>query len=165
MAGVFQVNILKAALSDLSSANSNYARALGVASSATNEAYQRNEQLNQSLDALVNRTLANLTSAGAGLGGTLEPAIRNVLGTINNVIESFGKGGSMEGFGKTIGSGLMKGLGDFIGGPGLVVMTAVFGKIALSLGKFAKSAFMDILNINEATKQRAVLEEAVVGDY
>ena len=162
VAGVFQVNILKAALSDLSSANSNYARALGVASSATNEAYQRNEQLNQSLDALINRTLANLTSAGAGLGGALEPAIRNVLGTINNVIESFGKGGSMEGFGKTIGSGLMKGLGDFIGGPGLIVMTAVFGKIALSLGRFAKSAFMDILNINEATKQRAVLEEAVV---
>ena len=162
VAGVFQVNILKAALSDLSSVNSQYASSLKVANSATNEAYERNEQLNQSLDALVNRTLANLTAAGAGLGGTLEPAIKNILGTVNSVIEAFGKGGVMEGFGKTIGSGLMKGLGDFIGGPGLIVMTAVFGKIALSLGRFAKSAFMDILNINEATKQRAVLEEAVV---
>jgi len=44
VAGVFQVNILKAALTDLSSANSQYASSLRVASSATNEAYERNEQ-------------------------------------------------------------------------------------------------------------------------
>ena len=162
VAGVFQVNILKAALSDLSSANSQYASSLRVANSATNEAYERNEQLNQSLDALVNRTLANLTAAGAGLGGTLEPALKNVLGTVNNVIEAFGKGGSFEEFGKTMGSGLMKGLGAFIGGPGLIVMTAVFGKIALSLGKFASQALQDVLGLNQATKQRAALEGAVV---
>ena len=162
VAGVFQVNILKAALSDLSSVNSQYASSLKVANSATNEAYERNEQLNQSLDALVNRTLANLTAAGAGLGGTLEPAIKNILGTVNNVIEAFGKGGSFEEFGKTMGSGLMKGLGAFIGGPGLIVMTAVFGKIALSLGRFAGQALQDVLGLNQATKQRAALEGAVV---
>ena len=162
VAGVFQVNILKAALSDLSSANSNYASSLKVASSATDEAYKRNEQLNQSLDALVNRTLANLTSAGSSLGGALEPAIRNVLGLVNSTIEAFGKGGAMEGFGKSIGGGLIKGLGSFISGPGLVLVTAVFGKLALSLGKFANQAFKDILGLNSATKQRAALEEIVV---
>jgi TP901 family phage tail tape measure protein len=162
VAGVFQVNILKAALSDLSSANSNYASSLKVASTATDEAYKRNEQLNQSLDALVNRTLANLTAAGSSLGGALEPAIRNVLGLVNSSIEAFGKGGAMEGFGKSIGGGLIKGLGSFISGPGLVLVTAVFGKLALSLGKFANQAFQDILGINSATKQRAALEEIVV---
>lgn len=162
VAGVFQVNILKAALSDLSSANSNYASSLKVASTATDEAYKRNEQLNQSLDALVNRTLANLTSAGSSLGGALEPAIRNVLGLVNSTIEAFGKGGAMEGFGKSIGGGLIKGLGSFISGPGLVLVTAVFGKLALSLGKFANQAFKDILGLNSATKQRAALEEIVV---
>ena len=69
VAGVFQVNILKAAMSDLVNVNSEYARALRVANTATNEAYQRNEELNKTLDALANRTLANLTSAGAALGG------------------------------------------------------------------------------------------------
>ena len=56
-------------MSDLVNVNSEYARALRVANTATNEAYQRNEELNKTLDALANRTLANLTSAGAALGG------------------------------------------------------------------------------------------------
>ena len=163
VAGVFQINILKAAMSDLSSETSNYKRALDTANSATNEAYKRNEQLNQSLDALVNRTLANLTQAGASLGGgVLGPAIENVLGVVNSAIESFGKDGAMEGFGKTIGKGLMDGIGKFISGPGLVFAVAIFGKLAISLGKFATSALKDVLGINNATKQRAALEEAVV---
>ena len=163
VAGVFQINILKAAMSDLSSETSNYKRALDTANSATNEAYKRNEQLNQSLDALVNRTLANLTQAGASLGGgALGPAIENILGVVNATIESFGKDGAMEGFGKTIGKGLMDGIGKFISGPGLVFAVAIFGKLAISLGKFATSALKDVLGINNATKQRAALEEAVV---
>ena len=163
VAGVFQINILKAAMSDLSSQTSNYKRALDTANTATNEAYKRNEQLNQTLDALVNRTLANLTQAGASLGGgALGPAIENVLGVVNATLESFGKDGAMEGFGKTIGKGLMDGIGKFISGPGLVFAVAIFGKLALSLGKFATSALKDVLGINNATKQRAALEEAVV---
>ena len=162
VAGVFQVNILKAAMSDLSSQTSNYGRALRTANEATDEAYQRNEQLNQSLDALINRTLANLTSAGAGLGGAMEPVIRNALGAVNAVIESFGKGGTFEDFGKTWGKGIISGLGSFIGGPGLVLVTAVFGKLALSLGRFAGKAIQDVLGINEASKQRLAIEEAVV---
>jgi TP901 family phage tail tape measure protein len=163
VAGVFQINILKAAMSDLSSATAQYKRALDVANSATDDAYKRNEQLNQTLDALVNRTLANLTQAGAALGGGLfGPAIENVLGLVNSTIESFGKDGAMEGFGKTIGGSLMKGIGKFIAGPGLVFATAIFGKLAFSLGKFAMTALKDIVGLNNATKQRAGLEEMVV---
>lgn len=163
VAGVFQVNILKAAMSDLVNVNSEYARALRVANTATNEAYQRNEELNKTLDALANRTLANLTSAGAALGGGMfEPAIRKVLTTLNASIESFGKGGAMEGVGNTIGKGLMAGIGNFISGPGLVLATVAFGKLALNLGKFATTALKDFMGLNAAVKQRAALEEMVV---
>ncbi len=163
VAGVFQVNILRAAMSDLSTKNSEYAKALRVANSATNEAYKRNEQLNQTLDALANKTMVNLTQAGAALGGDLfGPAIKKVLGTVNSTLESFGKGGAMEGIGQTIGKGLVTGIGNFIGGPGLIIATAVFGKLALNLSKFATTAFKDIMGINTAVKQRAALEEIVV---
>ena len=163
VAGVFQVNILKSALSDLSSQTSNYTGALKSANSATNEAYQRNEQLNQTLDALANRTLANLTKAGAALGGaTLEPAIRKILNSVNGVIDAFSEGGRFEDFGKTIGSGLLKGIGNFISGPGLLIATAAFAKISISLAKFAGKAFQDVMGINNATKQRVALEEAVI---
>ena len=163
MAGVFQVNILRAAMSDLVNKNSEYAKALRVANTATNEAYQRNEELNKTLDALANRTLANLTSAGAAIGGgVFEPAIRKVLEGLNSTIESFGKGGAMEGVGDTIGKGLMAGIGNFISGPGLVLVTAAFGKLALNLGKFATTALKDFMGLNTAVKQRAALEEMVI---
>ena len=163
VAGVFQVNILKAALSDLSAATSHYKGALDSANSATNEAYQRNEQLNQTLDALTNRTLVNLTKAGASIGGaTLEPAIRKVLNTVNSVIGAFSEGGRFENFGNTVGKGLLDGIGNFIKGPGLIIVTTAFAKLGLSLAKFAGAAFKDLMGLNAATKQRAALEEAVI---
>lgn len=163
VAGVFQVNILKAAMSDLSSQTSNYARALKVSNSATDEAYRRNEQLNQSLDALINRTLANLTQAGASLGGgALEPAIRRTLGFVNTAIESFGKGGAMEGFGETFGKGIVDGIGKFIAGPGIAGITATIGVLFYKLTKFTGKAFADIMGINKASQQRAALEDAIV---
>ena len=163
VAGVFQVNILKAAMADLSSATSNYNRALRVSSSATDEAYRRNEQLNQSLDALINRTLANLTQAGAALGGgALEPAIRRTLGFVNSAIESFGKGGAMEGFGETFGKGIVDGIGKFIAGPGIAGITATIGVLFFKLTKFTSKAFADIMGINKASQQRAALEDAIV---
>ena len=163
VAGVFQVNILKAALSDLTAQTSNYKGALDAANSATNEAYQRNEQLNQTLDALSNRTLANLTKAGSTIGGaTLEPAIRKVLNSVNTVIDAFSEGGRFEKFGSTMGKGLLDGIGNFIKGPGLIIVGTAFMKLGLSLAKFAGAAFKDLMGLNAATKQRAALEEAVI---
>ena len=163
VAGVFQINILKAAMSDLVNVNSEYTKSLKIANQATNEAYVRNEQLNQTLDALVNKTLANLTQAGAALGGgALEPAIRKVLGTVNATIESFGEGGAMEGLGKKVGKGLLAGIGNFISGPGIILVTAAFGKLALNLGKFATSALKDFMGLTNTAKQRVALEEAVI---
>jgi len=163
VAGVFQINILKAAMSDLATETSQYKRALDTANSATNEAYKRNEQLNKTLDSLVNRTLANLTQVGSALGGDIfGPALNNVLSTVNNVIEAFSEGGKFESFGEGIGKNLVKGIGKFIGGPGLIIATAVFAKLTLSLGKFAATAFKDIMGINNAVKQRVALEEIVV---
>ena len=162
VAGVFQVNILKAAMADLASQTSVTSRALKISSQATNEAYKRNEELNKSLDALVNRTMSNLTQAGSSLGGgILEPAIRRTLNIVNATIESFGKGGMMENVGQGFGKSIMKGLGDFVAGPGLILLTATIAKLFYNLTKFTGKAFQDIMGINKATQQRAALEEAV----
>ena len=160
VAGVFQINILKAAMSDLVNVNSEYARSLRISNTATDEAYQRNLELNKTLDSLVNRTMANLTSAGASLGGgAFEPAIRKILGGVNAAVESFGKGGAMEGVGETVGKGLLTGIGNFISGPGLVMVGAALTKLGLNLAKFAGTALKDFMGLNVAAKQRASLEE------
>ena len=165
VAGVFQVNILRAALGDLSSKYGVYTRAIKESSTATDEAYQKNAQLNQTLDALVNKTLANLTKAGASIGGaTLKPAIENVLGFVNSAIEAFGEGGRFEKFGQGIGKDLLKGVGDFIAGPGLAIITYGIGRLLVNFGGFAKQALGGILELNKNVALRKNIEASVTAE-
>ena len=165
VAGVFQVNILRAALGDLSSKYGIYNRALRDSASATNEAYLKNEQLNQTLSALVNKTLANLTKAGAAIGGaTLKPAIENVLGLVNDAIGAFGEGGRFEKFGEGIGKDLMKGLGNFISGPGLILATAGIAKLGYTFVKFAADALKGFADIGRQAANRKALEAQITAE-
>ena len=162
VAGVFQVNILRATLGDLSTKYGVYNRALKESASATNEAYQKNEQLNETLDALVNKSLANLTKAGAAIGGaTLKPAIENVLNLVNSAIGAFSEGGRFEEFGKGIGKDLLTGIGSFISGPGLAILTVGIGKLLINFGSFAKTAVAGVLELNKGVMARKGIEESV----
>ena len=165
VAGVFQVNILRAALGDLSSKYGVYSRAVRESATATDEAYRKNEQLNQTLDALINKTLVNLTKAGSAIGGaTLKPAIENVLGLVNSAIGAFSEGGRFEEFGKGIGKDILKGIGSFIGGPGLVLVTAGIGKLFIDFGKFTGKAIAGIFELNKSILQRKDIEAAVTAE-
>ena len=163
VAGVFQVNILRSALADLSQQFSLYEGALNASNTAVDEAEKKNQQLNQTMDALINQTLANLTQAGSALGADLfGPAINNILSGVNAITDAFKEGGALSGLGTDIGKSLMKGLGSFIGGPGLIIAAVAFGKLAKQLGGFASKAFKDIMGLSAATKQRVAMEEAIV---
>ena len=165
VAGVFQVNVLRAALGDLSSKYGIYSRALRESASATDEAYKKNEQLNQTLSAMVNKTLANLTKAGAGIGGaTLKPAIENVLNLVNSAIGSFGEGGRFEEFGKGIGKNILKGIGDFIAGPGLAIVTVGIAKLAVNFASFTKEAIAGMVQINKTAAARRNMEAQVTAE-
>ncbi len=165
VAGVFQVNVLRAALGDLSSKYGVYSRALRESASATDEAYKKNEQLNQTLSAMVNKTLANLTKAGAGIGGaTLKPAIENVLNLVNSAIGSFGEGGRFEEFGKGIGKNILKGIGDFIAGPGLAIVTVGIAKLAVNFASFTKEAIAGMVQINKTASARRNMEAQVTAE-
>jgi TP901 family phage tail tape measure protein len=86
--GVFQINILKAALGDLNKEYSIFSNALKTSTGATDEAIRRNEALNTTLASLINKTLANLTAAGAKIGElSLAPALKKVFGGLNTVLE------------------------------------------------------------------------------
>lgn len=162
VAGVFQVNILRAALGDLSNKYGVYNKALLDSATATDEAYKKNEQLNKTLDSLVNKTLANLTKAGSGIGElTLKPALEKVLGSVNEVIESFGEGGRFEKFGQGMGKEILEGLGRFISGPGLAIGAIAIGKLLYNFSKFAKQAVGGIMELNANVANRKNLEALV----
>ena len=143
--GVFQINILKAAMGDLSKEVSIYGNALGIASGATNEAIARNDRLNESFSALVNRTFANLKKSGASLGEqTLAPAIKRVMGGVNAVLESEDLGDTGKSNGSKLSDGIAGGIGNFLAGPGLAVGVMALFKLFDKLRAYATDAFKSI---------------------
>ena len=114
---------------------------------------------------MVNKTLANLTKAGAGIGGaTLKPAIENVLNLVNSAIGSFGEGGRFEEFGKGIGKNILKGIGDFIAGPGLAIVTVGIAKLAVNFASFTKEAIAGMVQINKTAAARRNMEAQVTAE-
>jgi len=158
--GIFQINILKAALSDLGKEYSVYDRALQTSANSTDQAIQRNEALNQTLSALINQTFQNLTRISSSIGQiSLGPTFKNTLDLLNKGLESLSSDSTSAG-GK-IGKGILEGIGTFISGPGLVLITAVFGKLLLNLGKFTVQSLGVLLNINTQSEQRAQIQAKV----
>jgi TP901 family phage tail tape measure protein len=159
--GVFQINILKAALGDLGKQYSIYGSALNTSSTATDAAVKRNEQLNQTLASLINKTSANFTKLAADVGGlTLGPAIEGVLGNVNAALESFNLADA-KGPGEKLAKGLLEGLGNYISGPGLALIGAVIGKLFINLAKFSGQAVGQILDINKGSQEQAQIQERI----
>jgi len=160
--GVFQINILKAALGDLNSEYSIYSRALAASTGATDEAIQRNEQLNQTLDALINKTVQNLTKVSAAVGeDVFGPAIKKILGGLNTALESFDESQSQD-VGSKVGKGLLKGLGDFLSGPGLAIGGLALFKIFERLTVYAADAFKSITGLNSQAAEQKILQTQIL---
>lgn len=158
--GVFQINILKAALADLGKEYSVYDRALQTASNSTDQAIQRNEALNQTLSALINQTFQNLTKLSASVGEiSLGPTFKGTLELLNKGLESLST--DSETVGGKIGKGILEGIGTFISGPGVILLTAVFGKLLLNLGKFASQSLQTLLSVNSQAEQRAQIQTKI----
>lgn len=159
--GVYQINVVSAALSDLRSNYSITTRAIRESTTATNEAIQRNEQLNQTYAALVNTTKLNIQEVSTQLGKlTVGPVLEKVLGSINTLLEgAISK--NADSFGEILGKGLLKGLGEFLSGPGLAIVTYGIVKLVGRLVAEAGSAFKSIIGLNEAAKNRAILEHQI----
>jgi TP901 family phage tail tape measure protein len=156
--GVFQINILKAALGDLGKEYSVYNNALNTSRGATDQAIKRNEALNETLSAIASRTLTNFTQLGSKVGsGAFQPAIESTLKNVNSLLEGLANQDT-ESIGAKIGSGILGGLSTFISGPGLLLVTAVVGKLFLDLTKFAGSSAKTLLGIGKQATDRAAIE-------
>lgn len=159
--GVFQINILKAALGDLNKEYSIYTNALNISKGATDEAIRRNEELNTTLASLLNKTIANLTAAGAKIGElSLAPALKKVFGGLNTILESFTSADS-EDIGNKIGEGLLKGLGNFLSGPGLILGAKILFGIFERLTVFTADAIKSLSGLNAQGAQQAQIQQQI----
>lgn len=163
--GVFQINVLKAALKDLNRENSLYAQATQISAQATDQAQQKNAQLQQTISSLATQTSLTIQELSKNIGDlALAPGISNVLEAINSLAgglnDLFGK--NSEGVGADFAKGLVRGIGNVLTGPGLVLAFGVFGKLFTNALKFAKSSLKDILGIVDAKTKEKQIQQSIV---
>lgn len=164
VAGVFQINILKAAMADLGKANSVTAQATQIASNATDESSKKNEQLRQTMSALAGETGVAIQQLAKSIGDiALAPGINKVLDGVKGMAE-FAQGllGDGEKEGSKFAKGLLAGVGNFLSGPGLVVLTAVVSKLFANAVKYGAQSLTSLLNINKAADQRKSIEQSLM---
>ena len=161
VAGVFQINNLKALVKDLGSDYSVYTRALEQSGSATDEAERRNKSLQTTLSALVNEASVNVTSLAASLGELVAtPAIENLLKTFNSIAGAFEKALDPETGSKAIKS-IFGAIGDFISGPGLVIVGLAFVKLFKFITGQSVKAVSEVFKINTASQKTAKIEAQI----
>jgi TP901 family phage tail tape measure protein len=159
--GVFQINILKAALADLGKEYSIYNSALGVAASTTDQAIRRNEELNKTYAAQINVLKENAKQLAASAGQrVLGPTFERVVGGANQVLGGINEADGND-YGSVLGKGILDGLGQILAGPGLALLGGIFAKLFADLSKFAVGSAKDFLGLNNAAKQQAELQRSI----
>ena len=171
--GVYQMNILKALLKDLRKEYSIYSGALQTANNSTDEAIRRNEELNKTLKAMLNESVQNLTKFGAEVGSlSFEPVFKKIIGGFNSLskeVTIFGDIGKFLGidekdaneFGGRMARGVMKSIGRFLEGPGLIALVAIAGKLFIDFTMFLGRSLKDMMGLNKASHEQAIIQQQI----
>ena len=157
--GVFQINVLKAVLGDDAKQNGILANATQISAGATDEAITKNEQLRQTMAAMATETGLAIKEVSAKIGEiALAPGMEKILNVVKSVAEGANNLlGDGESAGNKFANGFLKGLGNIITGPGLVVIVAVFGKLFLKAAQYARESLASLIGVTtEAQKQKAI---------
>lgn len=163
IASKYNINVLTALVDDLGSTASKFRQARDVSAGAQNEAYQRQIQLNEILDATITKVTNSATQLANTLGkigvtDSLKSLLNffdSILTGINNVIDS-------EGIGGTIAKGLISGLSGVFFKVGIPLLLAIFVKLTRDIAQFGVESLKTILGINKEVRERQALEQAVV---
>ncbi|MDB4663403.1 phage tail tape measure protein [Verrucomicrobia bacterium] len=164
VAGVYQVNILKAIISDLNSEQSIYNGALAKGSQATNEAARANAQLNQILSALLVQTGNNAQQLASTIGSvTFDPLAKSAAKAANSILETFTGLLTGEGLASDFANGLLKGIRNVLGGPGAVAAFYTLFKLVQNSFTYVAQALPQLAGITTETQKRQSLEQAILG--
>lgn len=157
--GVRQGNILRALMQDLAKETSIAARATTIAATANDFAAKRQEELNKTLAAQFNETVNNLVNASSRIGKlTLEPLFKKLLEG-GNALANQGAPFS-DNLGSVIGQGMLKGLGNYLAGPGLALGSILITKFFLNFASYAAKSISQII---EGNSRRFAQEQAIQG--
>lgn len=163
IASKYNINVLTALVDDLGSTASKFREARDVSAGAQSEAYQRQIELNQTLDAVITR----VTNSAAQLADTLgrigvTDSLKSLLNFFDNILTGINDVIDSEGIGGTIAKGLISGLSGVFFKIGIPLLLAIFVKLTKDIAQFGAESLKTILGINKEVRERQALEQAVV---
>lgn len=162
VAGVFQANILSAVLRDLGKNQSTYGQALKISTGATNEADQATAKLNQSLSALVTQTGIEFKRLQENIGkATFEPIARSIMEPLKSAMEGLNELLDSEGMGSDVANGILKGIKNVIGGPGLIAIGGIILKVFANTVGYMAKALPSLVGMTTETQKRAAFEQFI----
>jgi TP901 family phage tail tape measure protein len=163
IASKYNINILSALLSDLNGANSKFSEAVAVSAGASNQAYERQIELNKTLAAQINNATVSVTQLFNKLSEIgVTDSLATLLKFVSDLINGFNKIVDSEGLGGNIAKGLIKGISDVFFTIGLPIIGAIFIKLTRDIAQFGVESLKTILGINQQVRERQALEQAVV---
>jgi TP901 family phage tail tape measure protein len=163
VAGVYQVNILKAIVNDLNKSQGVYAGALQRGAMATNEAEVATAKLNQTLDALLKQTATSTQQLANNIGKvTFEPLARYGTEQLKSLVESMNEILEGEGIGSTFANGLLKGIRNILAGPGAIAAFFTLFKLIQNSFTYLSQALPQIAGITTETQNRKNIESAIL---
>ena len=161
--GVYQVNILKAILKDSASQISIVDRAFQAAENSTNAVQTRMAKLNDTLSAGLVRTMNDLTLATSNVGQALIGSpLKNGINSFDNLLKTTAEKTNPDNkspSAQVVQAGI-KGLGNFLAGPGLQVGINIILKLLNTLIDFSVKSGKDLLGLDAGMKERQALESA-----
>jgi TP901 family phage tail tape measure protein len=160
--GGFQINQLKALLSDLSRANSLVSQATKTSANSTNEAFIRQRELNKTISAQAAIAATNIKKAFSSIGElSVAPTLRSFLTTFNKLFDGLDQNVDSSSIGERIGTGILNGISSAIKGPGAVFAVAIFASLLKRVASFTLSAAKEIAGLNNSTKEQQLLQGSI----
>lgn len=160
--GVFQINVVTAALNDLGKEYSSYSNALRAANDSTASAILRNKALNETLDALASQAGTNIDELLAKIGKiSLSDNLKTVFSSFNAITQGLSDTLDGEGLGAQVGEGILKGIGNFLTGPAALVAIGAFSKIVFRVGSDAATALKQFSGITTQADKIAAIQDAI----
>jgi TP901 family phage tail tape measure protein len=162
--GVFQVSMLKSLMADLGQGVSQYDKALDQANSATSEAIKRNAELNKTLSARLNALQQVSAQTAAKVGDlALGPSADFLVGKLDSLMGGIQKSLSKDGY--SAGRAFVTGIGDFLKGPGLMVIGFAMSKLIAHFAKDIMKSLSVVVQMGGQRQAQAELEAKISALY
>lgn len=159
---LYQINSLRAALSDLGKEYGVAARATAVASAATDEAVRKNQQLNQTLASSLNSVQQSITQVFSSLGEIrLGPFIDSLVRSFDGLAQDLAGSNAGEQVGQSLGQSILQGISNVITGPGLLLSLQVVAKTILAIGRTVGTELQSFIKLGNLKETQAITQNRI----